>query len=154
MNTMEQNFNNAKKEIRTLGVKVKVNVMECCRSCIGNEQLGLKDDTTPYIYTYGGQGGAISWVDGLPFYRSDMRGRKSYITPRLSDMASTEYFNHGNLTPELGKQIVEIFERNGFVVDWDGKDFHCIEINFQATKDNQDVVKSAESILNYTSNFC
>jgi hypothetical protein len=147
---MEQNFNNAKKEIRTLGVKVKVNVMECCRGCIGTEKLGLKDENQPYIYTYGGQGNAISWVDGLPFLRSD--AKKWRLSDK--DLVNSEYFNHGNLTPELSKQIVEIFQRNGFVVNWDGGEFHCIEIDFKATKNNQDVVMAAEAILQDVNNFC
>lgn len=143
MNTMEQNFKNAKKEIRSLGVKVKVNVMECCRSCIGTEKLGLKSENQPYIYTYGGQDNAVSWVDGLPYLRSDVN-KKWRLTEK--DLVNCEYFNHGNLTPELGKQIVAIFERNGFVVNWEGEEFRCIEIDFKATKFNQDAVKAVEAI--------
>lgn len=140
---MEQNFKNAKKEIRSLGVKVKVNVMECCRGCIGTEKLGLKSENEPYIYTYGGQGNAVSWVDGLPYLRSEVN-RNWRLDEK--DLVNSEYFNHGNLTPELGKQIVAAFERNGFVVNWDGDQFHCIEVDFKATKLNQDAVKAVEAI--------
>lgn len=143
MNTMEQNFNNAKKEIRALGVKVRVNIMECCRGCVTEEKLGLKDKTQPHIWTYGGQDNAVSWVDGLPYLRSDVRNRYR-LTEK--DLVNSEFFNHGNLTPELGKQIVFIFQTNGFVVDWDGDEYRCIEIDFKATKNAMDTIKAALSL--------
>jgi hypothetical protein len=146
-NTMEVNYNNAKKEIRTLGVKVKVNVMECCRGCITEEKLALTNATQPHIYTYGGQDNAISWVDGRPYWRSALRGRRNrWLSPRDRDLVGAVYFNHGNLTPELGQQIVAIFEKHGFVVDWDGTEFKCIEIDFERTEFNRDFDKAIQSI--------
>lgn len=145
-NTMETNYNNAKKEIRTLGVKVKVNVMECCRGCVGNEKLGLTSDTQPYIYTYGGQDNAISWIDGRAYYRWGVRKVGRWTKPSDRYLVDEVYFNHGNLTPELGKQIVAIFEKHGFVVNWDGTEFKCIEINFERTQFNREFDKAVDSL--------
>jgi hypothetical protein len=149
MNTIEQNLNNAKKQIRALGVKVKVNVMECCRGCITDEKLGLTSSTQPYIFTYGGQGNAVSWVDGLPFLRSD--AKKWRLSDK--DMVNTEYFNHGNLTPELTYQIVEIFHNNGLAANWDGNEYRCIEVDFKSTLLQMEQVK-AEEALQYDYAMC
>jgi hypothetical protein len=143
---MEKNFNNAKKDIRALGVKVKVNVMECCRGCITEEKLNLTDTTQPHIYTYGGQDNAVSWVDGLPYWRSALRGRNRWTTPKERDMANTVYFNHGNLTTELGNQIVEILHTNGLAASWNGEEYSCIEVDFQSTKFQMDLIKAEEAI--------
>lgn len=148
MYTIEQRFNASKKEIRQLGVKVRVNIMECCRGCVTNEKLGLPegDETTPIIWHYGGQDNAISWeVDGTPIYRSDAkrgytrRGRRDYD-------AANMWFNHSNLTDELKQQIVAIFTKHDLVLDWDLSNSSCIEVDFEATYRQDQIIKAYDAV--------
>lgn len=135
MQTIKARFEASKKEIRTLGVKVRVNIIECCRGCVTNEKLGLpeNDETTPIIWHYGGQGNAIAWeTDGTPIWRSDASRGYSYNNYDAANML----FNHSHLTDELKNQIVAIFEKNDIVIKWDKSDSDCIEIDFQTTYDN------------------
>lgn len=151
MQTIKARFEASKKEIRTLGVKVRVNIYECCRGCVGNAKLGLPegDETTPIIWHYGGQGHAIAWeVDGTPIYREDVYrtyGRNRRRSSANYDAANM-LFNHSNLTDELKDQVVAIFEKNGIVVDWDKSDSKCIELDFQATYDQDQIVLAALAV--------
>lgn len=156
MNTIEARYNASKKEIRQLGVKVRVNIMECCRGCVGNEKLGLpeNDETTPIIWHYGGQDNAISWdTDGTPYWRSDLRNNKYYRQRRKYDAANM-LFNHSNLTDELKQQIVAIFTKHDLIVDWDMSDSQCIEVDFAATYRQDQAVKAFDVLNSDVSVMC
>lgn len=121
--TTKARYNVALKALRAEGVKVRSNVRQCCRGCITPDQLGLTDETvksTPYAYTYGGQGQAVSWdSNGEP---KRLREAYSWGEPRTIESAM---FSHGN---GAGPKVAEAFEAQGFGVIWDGSDFKCVEV--------------------------
>lgn len=112
-------WNKSIREIRKAGVAIKQNVRECCRGCINDEKLGLKNEDQPYAYTYGGQGGATKW-------ENDEKMVLAYV-PRYSKNAPvTEvYFNHGN---DSAKIVADTFRANGFTVNWDGSEYKCVTV--------------------------
>lgn len=141
--SIKERFENAKKEIRKqLGVKVRVNVYECCRSCVTNEKLGIKTDNDAVIWHYGGQGHAFGWdTDGTPvsrevLYRGYTRWNESGITNIL--------FNHNGLTDAQKRDIVYVFEKWGIVVDWDMSDSKCIGIDFVTTYEQDQAFRKQE----------
>jgi len=108
---LETRFNTALKEIRKGGVKARRNVMGCCRSCsIGQDHV---DDNTPFIEHFGGQGNRFMLQDNYAYYVTG-----------TSDPINKLYFSHdglvknGQLT-EHGLMVIDTFERNGIVIDWD-----------------------------------
>lgn len=156
-NTMENNYRNALKEIKANGVKTKVNVMECCRGCVTNEKLGIENDSVAIIWQYGGQGHAISWVNGLPVDRAELneykRSRSWYNLHRYTqnpekNMAWGVLFNHNSLTEEQRDMVADVFTKHGFVVNWDkaDRDYKCIEVNFVETYAKQQEVVAVEAM--------
>lgn len=118
-------WNRAAKALRKDGVHFRTNMMKCCRSCITEADLGLKDDTAPYGYTFGGQGGAIKFnEDGLPYQKAGRSGRRygyDYETPVEA------YINHGN---GAGEKIAAAFRAEGFDVDYDGSEYKTVTVKF------------------------
>lgn len=117
--TLETRFNTALKEIRKAGVKARRNVMGCCRGCtIGT---GHVDDNTPFIEHFGGQGNRFMFDGDYAYYHS----------PNQQGAIDKLYFGHdglvenGQLT-DAGNAVIEAFERNGIVIDWDRTDGHTI----------------------------
>ena len=156
-NTMETNYRNALKEIKAYGVKTKVNVMECCRSCVTNEKLGIANDDVAIIWQYGGQGHAVSWVNGLPVDRAELNEYKQsrswynlnrYMNNPAEHMVWGVWFNHNALTEEQRDKVYAIFTAHGFVVNWDkaDRDAKCIEIDFKQTYQNAQAVTAEEAI--------
>jgi hypothetical protein len=134
MTTMESKFKSAKKDIRKAGIKVRVNIYECCRGCVTEEKLGLASPEMPVIWTYGGQGNAIRWhSDGLPYHAEEFKGSGWGQYLKKDAEVAYVYFNHSNLTNEQKHTIVEIFHMYDFVVDYNFSDSQCIGINFAAT---------------------
>lgn len=135
--TMEESFLNAKKEIKKAGVRVRVNVMVCCRGCVSQEKLGMKTMKDAIVWSFGGQEQAVSWIDGLPFSRYEVNNRihRGYgFTPSKNKIVQKIYFNHRNLTNEMKSKVVQIFENNGFVVVWDLSDNECLVLDLEATQ--------------------
>lgn len=111
--TLETRFNQALKEIRSAGVKARRNVMGCCRGCaIG---AGHENDNKPFIEHYGGQGNRMMFEGDYAWYTSAKSSNKPI---------KKLYFSHdglvvaGQLT-EAGQAVLDAFERNGIVIDWD-----------------------------------
>ena len=164
MNTMENNFRNALKEIRKAGIKTRLNVMECCRSCVTNEKLGIANDDVAIIWTYGGQDNATSWVDGLPYGRTALNdikrgGRWTSLhryTTNADNIAWGDYFNHNGLSAEQQDTVYEIFTRNGLVVDWekDAREFKCIVIEYKETYMREQNALAAQAINTDTYAMC
>lgn len=127
MNTQQIRFENAIKALRKDGVKIRQNVQKCCRGCIVEADLNMKDANQPYGYTYGGQGFATKWIDDSLFRKSDFTGRNA----RWSDPKPQEsvMINWGNGSAE---KIAEAFRAEGFTVDWDGQEWSCVEIKLAA----------------------
>lgn len=114
--TTKELWNKSIREIRKAGVKIKQNVRECCRGCITDEKLGLKNEDEAYAYTYGGQGMATKWVDDVMV--------PAYV-PRYSrnEKITEVYFNHGN---DAAATVAKVFRENGFTVKWDGSEYQCV----------------------------
>jgi hypothetical protein len=157
MNTMETNFRNALKDVRKAGIKTRLNVMECCRGCVTNEKLGIDNNDVAIIWTYGGQGHATSWVDGLPYARTDVQGRNSrYYRLRDEDMAWGDLFNHNALSDKQKDTVYDIFTAHGFVVNWekDERDYKCIGIEYKETYLRQQNALAAQAINTDTYAMC
>ncbi|QGH74001.1 hypothetical protein SEA_HIDDENLEAF_50 [Microbacterium phage Hiddenleaf] len=120
MNDLQIRFENAIKALRKDGLKIRQNIQKCCRGCITEEDLNMKDEEQPYGYTYGGQGFAIVWRDGQPW-------RKGSAWYRPTEPEESVMFNWGNGSAE---KIAEAFRAEGFEVEWDGSDFSCVEVKF------------------------
>jgi hypothetical protein len=127
-NSPERRFKEAIKSLRRQGIKWHTNVRQCCRGCVTAEQVGLANDedgTTPYGWTFGGQGGAITWDrDGQPNQRFDdsryFRGYGDRPTRTVR-----VYVNHGNGSAE---RIAQTFRDSGFEVEWDGSAHQCVVV--------------------------
>lgn len=132
MATTQTRWNAAIKEIRSNGVKLRQNVQQCCRGCIEYKDIGLEEDSaTPYAYTYGGQGCAVKWIEGEPFYRDPankmIRTHRTHLLERVR--ASEAYWNHGNGS---GAVIKEAFEAQGFEVAWGGSEDYAIVVTLSS----------------------
>jgi len=115
----KERWNKAVREIRKTGVAIKQNVRECCRSCVAEEKLGMKNSDQPYAFTYGGQGNATKWKD-------DETMVLAYV-PRYgrAEVVTEVYFNHGN---DSAKVVADTFRANGFTVNWDGSENKCVTV--------------------------
>lgn len=132
--TIQNRFEKAKKEIRkVLSVRVLVNVMGCCGSCVAAE--GNHDSDEAIIWHFGGQGNAVGWYNGLPVNRTDLN-RATYFWKNKLQIQDGVYFNHANLTKTQKNDIVKCFEKYDLVVEWDKSEFKCIYINFAETREN------------------
>jgi hypothetical protein len=163
---METNFRNALKEVRKAGIKTRLNVMECCRGCVTNEKLGIENDGVAIIWTYGGQGNATSWHDGLPYARTELNDIKrnggwgwrqlERFVNNTDNIAWGDYFNHNGLTTEQQDIVYEIFTRNGLVVDWekDERAFKCIVIEYKETYMREQNAIAAQAINTDTYAMC
>jgi hypothetical protein len=117
--TTQDRFNAGVSDLRKDGVKFHRNVRQCCRGCVTGAQVGLPtedDTTTPYVWTYGSQNSAISFdADGQPYYRHN------------GQRAGTMYLYHGN---GGGQKAADAFRAQGLTVEWDGSEYHAVEIKF------------------------
>lgn len=134
--TLQDRFNQAMKDIRKGGVKARRNVSGCCRSCISAE--GTHAEGQAIIWHFGGQGHEFGFKssDGKAYYRSDLDN--AYNWHRASSIDGI-YFNHDGLTTdgkinEKGQFVLDTFAKHGIVTDWDGSDFKCIEVDFDASE--------------------
>lgn len=131
--TTEQRYKAAVVALRASGVTVRVNVRSCCRGCATPEQLGTTADMAsndPHAWTFGGQGGVVSWRDGEAYagrgYRRFLRqayaGRPWQITPkRLAPYrAKSLHWYHGGPGVEAAEKVSAAFTAQGFEVEWNG----------------------------------
>lgn len=157
--TIQERFEAAKKEIRKNGVKVRVNIYECCRGCVTNEKLGIKTNDDPIIWHYGGQDHAFSFAsDGLPYYRSYLYGSGRKWYRNAEEFICNPLFNHNSLSAEQRDMVVAAFENNGLVVVWgdnnEERDYKCIEIDIDATIERDNAAQAAASINNPEMAMC
>ena len=132
VNDFEARFKAAVKEIRASGVKIRQNVNGCCTGCIETTALGLTEETeqtTPYLFTYAGQGNRYTWRDGLPYYAAAIRVRRSWggeNLDRRGAKVTTMYFNHGGPGIVAAKVAAAAFRAQGLTVEWDGTATQCV----------------------------
>lgn len=133
MTTTVERWDAAIKEARKAGVKVRQNVQQCCRGCITPEKLGLKEDdeTTPYAFTFGGQGNAITWYNNQAYYRAELnrtRNSRSWYGRKDPKPVDRVFWNHGGEDLKAAEAIKAAFENNGFTVEWNGEGYECVQI--------------------------
>lgn len=165
-NTMETNFRNALKDVRKAGIKTRLNVMECCRGCVTNEKLGIENDDVAIIWSYGGQGNATSWYNGLPYGRDELNEikreggwgwrRLERFVNDTENIAWGDYFNHNSLTSEQMDIVYDIFVAHGFVVDWDKetREHKCLVINYKETYMREQAALAVQTVNNDTYAMC
>ena len=123
----QQAFKNVGKVLRKEGVQFRFNVMECCSGCISAEKLNLKNEDQPFGFTYGGQGGRVTWnSEDQAVYADSLTKKSRYGRPSSGEIVDAVYVNHGNGSAE---KIVKAFRDGGFEVEWDGTDYSCVEIH-------------------------
>lgn len=86
------------------------------------EQLGMTEEsekTTPYLWTYRGQGRRLGWFGGKAYYNA----KKYYSQP-----AKQVYFYFGN-NLDAPRKAVEIFTKFGFDVDWNENPSTAVSVN-------------------------
>ena len=118
-NSAKARWNRAAKALRKSGVHFRTNINSCCRGCVGEEQLNLKDSEQAYGWNFAGQGQRIVWAeDGSGHIQGDRWSRQT----RAEEVV---YVNHGN---DAAARIVEAFRAEGFKVEWNGSDANCVEV--------------------------
>lgn len=136
MSTTQERFEAAIAAAIEKGVHIRVNVMECCRSCIGHEKLELPSrealDTTPYAYYYGGQDNELVWKDGKPYRRQAEWGydedEEAYDAGFSDHPLTTAYFRHGGPDLIAARALAEAFKAEGFEIEWDGSRHQCVMV--------------------------
>jgi hypothetical protein len=137
-------FEAALNGLQARGVHVRVNVMECCRGCVGWEKLELPSkeagETTPVLWHYGGQGSELVWYSGQPVFLdempeddeddeySDFGRRRARFGGRDGRPADRVFFNHGGPGLEAAQAAAEVFRGEGFEVEWDGTENECVQV--------------------------
>ena len=146
--TTEGRFNEAIDALRKRGVRVAINVMTCCRSCTGLEDLGIAkiDNGMPITWTFGGQNKELVWLSGAPYYRDDVNDEctctldeydedtdgNEYLLSAGEECSNCRYGRpddpkvrparsvHFNHEGGAGEEVRAAFEAHRFTVDWDG----------------------------------
>lgn len=115
--TLATRYDAAMRDLRAYGFYVRRNVQKCCRSCV-TFPLWKEEECQPLLWTYGGQGAALSfWADTVEY--------------RATEQPATHvYMNHANIGPEEWEFIRDTFYRHGIEVVWDGSDISCITVRF------------------------
>lgn len=126
--TFEERFKDFTKEVRKNGIRVRRNVYECCRGCVGMEKLGMKSETDPIIWHYGGQGNAIDLNGNFVYWRSwDGYGH---------GLADAILFNFDNVWgTEYEKAIRNKLDEQYFVYEWVSEN-RCLEIKIDESIQN------------------
>jgi hypothetical protein len=139
-------FEAAVNGVRARGVHLAINVMQCCRSCIGFEDLGLPSaearDEQPNAFTFAGQGNELTWQHGVPFYfeeqyEYDDEDESDFFGPRsrernLDRPATTLYVYHGGPDLTAAQTVTEVFRGEGFEVDWDGTEHKAVIVHLMS----------------------
>jgi hypothetical protein len=127
--TVQIRFTNALKAIRKDGIATRMNVMSCCGGCADIPESEHK----PVIWTFGGQGGAFSYIDGVMVYRDVLAKvkRRGYgITAETvaanKGKVTKVYINHTSV--ESARIAATAFHVEGFDVEWDGTDMNCVVV--------------------------
>lgn len=144
MGPTETRWNNALSAIRNHGITVRENVVSCCRTCIGHEELEIskKDyEAGLWAYTYGSQRSGyvfrtigdmdyvLVWDDEAGEWESDEQDEgplERVSNPVVDGPVEWVYFNFWNT--DVAEIIVEAFQEQGFPVEWDGNANQCVKV--------------------------
>lgn len=138
-------FEAAVNGVQARGVHLKINVMQCCRSCITFTDLGLPSqearENEPYAFTFAGQGNELLWQKGVPFYLEEAYEiddeEEDFFGPRSRERnidrpATTLYIYHGGPGLTAAQTVTEVFRGEGFEVDWDGTEDRAVIVHLVA----------------------
>jgi hypothetical protein len=126
VDAFEHQFQTALKAIRQAGVKVRQNLPGGSIGSIEEGALGLTretEPTTPYLFTYGGQGNRYTWRNGLPYYAAEIKPSSRYGAERLErDRSKVKafYLYHGGPDVEAATVAARVLREHGLTVEWDG----------------------------------
>jgi hypothetical protein len=141
----EVRFEAALNGLQARGVHLRMNVMECCRSCVNWEKLELPNeaaaDTTPVAWHYGGQGNELVWRHGHALFLDELpeddeddeysdfgRRRRDSFGGRDARPAGEVLFNHDGPDLVAAQTLAEVFRGEGFEVEWDGTQWDCVHV--------------------------
>ena len=113
--TFEEKLNQFLAIVKQAGIKTYRNRMACCRTCASVEVPGY-ETSQPIIWTFGGQGMAVSVKGNEVKYRAG------------GAPAAELYFNHVNLREEDKYEIINAIRRAGLDSEWAGQDELTITI--------------------------
>jgi hypothetical protein len=140
MTTTQERYAAAVATVRAAGVTVRLNVRAATRGSVTADQLGTTPDmldSTPYAWTYGSQGGRITWRDGEPYsgyaYERlvrEARRRPWILTPErlTSCRAQRAFWYHGGPGGEAAQQLAYAFRAQGFEVEWNGTPEQAVSV--------------------------
>ena len=125
--TAQERWNAAVKDLRTRVPAVRINFRRsCCLGCATPEALGFDPATTPYALTFGGQGSAFAWWNGVMVYAADRAKHVRRGWGRFQGRpVDREYFRHGG---GVGEIIADTFREHGFTVEWDGTESKTVMV--------------------------
>jgi hypothetical protein len=122
MENLETRVKQFSKELRAGGVRVRRNVVSCCRSC-----ADLGEHTNPAtIWSFGGQGQSVNISGDDAYHKSG----NDYHEAR------TVFFNHDGLVADdgtlsvYGELVISALTRYGIAWEWNLTDARCIEVDF------------------------
>lgn len=161
--TTETRFTTAVEAARSRGVIVTINVMSCCRSCATDAETGMPETgEVPLVWTFGGQGFELVWVDGQPHrldeatepdcdcedeeWDEDESGALILVgeayrctgcgeTAERSRRAARDiyfYFSHDEDGVRAAQIIAEEMRSAGLVVEWGGSALDAVRVVFSA----------------------
>lgn len=130
METSTSTLQDIFKIVRKTGVTVRQNVQACCGGCTQDPSIDKAEaENRPYIWTFGGQGDRIKWIDGLPYYADEItkiKRRNPYTSNFERARARKIYVNHGNGGAEA---LVRHLTAHDVDYEWQSKDY-CVVVNF------------------------
>lgn len=138
MTTTEDCYKAAVRFVRAAGVTVRLNVPSATRGSTTLVQLGIPDWTsTPYAWTWAGQGNRVRWVDGEMYsgdgferYWRQTRDRQGLRTAaRLAQYRAKDVcWYHGGPGIDAARVVADAFKAEGFEVDWDGTEHKAVTV--------------------------
>lgn len=125
--TTKERYVAAIKAIRKSGVSIRQNVSACCPGCAEpfKTTKGFDEETTPFAWNFGGQGGALRWSENG---QEAIVSREGYGYHEVTE--TTVYFNHGNGS---AAEVLKAFDDAGFEATWDGEKHSCVEVTVPAS---------------------
>jgi hypothetical protein len=122
MENLETRVKQFSKELRAGGVRVRRNVVSCCRGC-----ADLGEHTNPAtIWSFGGQGQSVNISGDDAYHKSGNDYHEAGIV----------FFNHDGLVNDddtlskYGELVISALTRYGIAWEWNLTDARCIEVDF------------------------
>jgi hypothetical protein len=121
---LSRRYQLAMRDLRRARVCVRNNVYKCCRGCVNEDDFPTwkKSYKQPLIWSFGGQGNAVTIYGDSAYYRDSHHGECR---------ATKNYLMHDNITPKVWETVKAIYNKYGIVVDWDGSPYSAITLDYK-----------------------